>query len=153
MRRNPYGFTVESELNVDAAQTRVRRLLKEEGLPIITEINVRKMLQENLGVDFREYRILGACDASIARRALEIEPSVGLMLLCNVVVEAKPAAGSAISFLDPMVALAMVGNPALREVASDAWTRLMRVAKQLTRRADTRERTTSALAAMAKTGA
>jgi uncharacterized protein (DUF302 family) len=102
---------------------------------------------KKIGTDFREYRILGACDPTIARRALEVEPSVGLILLCNVIVEAKPLTGSAISFLDPMVALAMVGNPALREVAVDAWTRLMRVARQLTRRSATAQPAKGSLAA------
>ncbi len=139
MRRNPYGFAVESEMTVDDAEKAVRRLLKVEGFDILTEIDVRKLFQESLGRDFREYRILGACDPSIARRALEVEPSIGLILPCNVVVEAKPVAGSTISFLDPMIALAMVGNPALREVAADALTRLMRIARQLTRRDTRRE--------------
>ncbi len=139
MRHNPYGFTVESELSVDVAEARVRRLLKEEGFSILTEINVRKLFQEQLGVDFHEYRILGACDPSTAHRALELEPAVGLILPCNVVVEAKALTGSAISFLDPMVALAMVGNPALREVAADAWTRLMRIARQMARQSAMKE--------------
>lgn len=145
MRRNPYGFAVESDMTVDQAEKAVRRLLKLEGFEILTEIDVRKLFQKSLGRDFREYRILGACDPSIARRALEVEPSVGLILPCNVVVEGKPLTGSTISFLDPMVALAMVGKPALREVAADAWTRLMRIARRLARRDTHREPRTETL--------
>lgn len=104
MRHNPYGFTVESELSVEKAEARVRRLLKQEGFDVLTEINVRKVLEDKLGADFREYRIFGACDPSTARPALEVEQAVGLILPCNVVVEARPLTGSAISFLDPMVA-------------------------------------------------
>lgn len=139
MRRNPYGFTVESELGVEEAEAKVRGLLKEEGLSILTDIDVRKTFETKLGIDFREYRILGACDPSLAHAALEIEPSVGLILPCNVVLDSRPGDGSAVSFLDPMVALAMVGNPALRETAADAWGRLMRVARRLTRRRASQE--------------
>lgn len=56
MRRNPYGFTVESELSVEKAEAGVRRLLRQEGFDVLTEINVRKVLEDKLGLDFREYR-------------------------------------------------------------------------------------------------
>ena len=122
-----YGFSVETPLPVDEADARVRELLKEEGFGILTEIDVRSTLKEKLDVEFRPYRILGACNPPLAHRALEAEPAIGLLLPCNVVVE-ESAAGSRVSFLDPVVALGLVGNAELEPVAADAAARLHRVA-------------------------
>jgi uncharacterized protein (DUF302 family) len=133
MLRNAYGFSVESELGVDEAEANVRELLKEQGFGVLTEIDVRTTLKEKLNVDFREYRILGACNPPLANQALEAEPLIGLLLPCNVVVEARPEGGSRVSFLDPLVALGMVGNPKLQPVAVDAAARLMRVADSIDR--------------------
>jgi uncharacterized protein (DUF302 family) len=133
MHRNAYGFSVESELGVDEAEANVRELLKEQGFGVLTEIDVRATLKEKLNVDFREYRILGACNPLLANQALEAEPLIGLLLPCNVVVEAKLKGGSRVSFLDPLVALGMVGNPKLQPVAVDAAARLMRVADSIER--------------------
>ncbi|HEY4888200.1 MAG TPA: DUF302 domain-containing protein [Candidatus Dormibacteraeota bacterium] len=133
MHRNAYGFSVESELGVDEAEANVRELLKEQGFAVLTEIDVRTTLKEKLNVDFREYRILGTCNPSLANQALEAEPLIGLLLPCNVVVEARPEGGSQVSFLDPLVALGMVGNPKLQPVAVDAAARLMLVADSIER--------------------
>src|SRR5450759_321687 len=131
MRRSLYGFSVDLELDVDQADAKVRDLLKEEGFGVLTEIDVRKTLKAKLDVEFREYRILGACNPPLAYRALQAEPAVGLLLPCNVVVEARPDGGSTVSFLDPLAALTMSGNADLREIAVDASERLMRVATVL----------------------
>ena len=131
MRRNAYGFSVDSELGIDQAEANVRALLQEQGFGVLTEIDVRKTLKEKLNADFREYRILGACNPPLAQQALEAEPLIGLLLPCNVVVEARPEGGSRVSFLDPIVALGMVGNPKLEGVAMDASARLMRVAESI----------------------
>ncbi len=128
MRTSSYGFSVETQLDVDAADHEVRQLLKEEGFGVLTEIDVRKTMKAKLDAEFREYRILGACNPPLARRALEAEPSIGLLLPCNVVVEAREGGGSIVSFLDPLAALTLAGNPALRDVAAEASARLRRVA-------------------------
>jgi uncharacterized protein (DUF302 family) len=131
MRRNAYGFSVDSKLGIDEAEAHVRALLQQQGFGVLTQIDVRKTLKEKLNADFREYRILGACNPPLAQQALEAEPLIGLLLPCNVVVEAKPDGGSRVSFLDPIVALGMVGNPKLEPVAVDASARLMRVANSI----------------------
>lgn len=126
-----YGFTVDGPLPVEEAEARVRELLKDEGFGVLTEIDVRSTLRDKLGVDFRPYKILGACNPPLAHRALETEAGIGLLLPCNVVVEAGPAGGSRVSFLDPETALGLVGNPGLEPIAADAAQRLRRVAGRL----------------------
>ena len=126
-----YGFSVDSELSVEDAEARVSELLKEEGFGVLTEIDVQRTLKDKLNVDFRQYKILGACNPPLSHRALEAEPGIGLLLPCNVVVEARPGAGSRISFLNPEIVLGLVGNPDLEPIAKDAAQRLRRVAERL----------------------
>jgi uncharacterized protein (DUF302 family) len=126
-----YGFSVDTDLTVGQAESRVRELLKEEGFGVLTEIDVKQTLKDKLDLDFRPYRILGACNPALSYRALQVEPGIGLLLPCNVVVESGPAGGSRISFLDPEIALGLVGNPELEPIAKDPSQRLHRVARRL----------------------
>lgn len=129
---NPqYGFSVDTDLGFEEAESRVRDLLKEEGFGVLTEIDVQRTFKDKLNVEFRSYKILGACNPPLAHRALQAEPGIGLLLPCNVVVEAAPGGGSRISFLDPEIALGMVGNADLEPVAKDAAQRLHKVADRL----------------------
>ena len=129
--KSPYGFSVDTDLAVGEAESSVRELLKEEGFGVLTEIDVQSTLKDKLNIDFRPYKILGACNPLLAHRALLVEPGIGLLLPCNVVVEAGPSGGSRISFLDPEIALGLVGNPGLEPIAKDASQRLRRVAGRL----------------------
>jgi uncharacterized protein (DUF302 family) len=126
-----YGFSVDTALAFEEAESRVRDLLKEEGFGVLTEIDVQRTFKDKLNAEFRPYKILGACNPPLAHRALQAEPGIGLLLPCNVVVEAGPSGGSRISFLDPEIAMGMVGNPDLEPVAKDAAQRLHRVADRL----------------------
>jgi uncharacterized protein (DUF302 family) len=127
-----YEFSVEVLLDFAAAEQRTRTLLAGEGFGVLTEIDVRATLQAKLGVDFRPYTILGACNPRLAHRALESEPGVGVLLPCNVVVEQETPARTRIRFMEPVAALSLVGGAAVEEVARDASARLHRVAEQLT---------------------
>ena len=127
-----YGFSVDTDLSGEQADATVRDLLKQEGFGVLTEIDVQRTLKEKLDVDFRPYRILGACNPPLSHRALEAEPEIGLLLPCNVVVAARPDGGTRVSFLDPEMALGMVGNPELAPIAKEAAERLHRVAAMLT---------------------
>lgn len=126
-----YGFGVRLALPYGEAVARVKAALKEQGFGVLTEIDVRSTLRAKLDVDFRPYKILGACNPSLAHRALQAESGIGLLLPCNVVVEERPPGGAKVSFLDPVVALGMVGNAALEPVAAEAAERLRRVAARL----------------------
>jgi uncharacterized protein (DUF302 family) len=131
MSETTYGFSVDTALPVDDAEAKVIELLKQEGFGVLTEIDVRTTLREKLDVDFRPYKILGACNPSLAHRALQAESGIGLLLPCNVVVEERPAGGSKVSFLDPKSALGLVGNADLEPMAVEAAERLRRVAARL----------------------
>lgn len=138
MSEATYGFSVDTTLPVADAEAKVRELLKEEGFGVLTEIDVRSTLREKLDVDFRPYKILGACNPSLAHRALQAESGIGLLLPCNVVVEERAPGGSKVSFLDPVVALGMVGNAGLEPVAAEAAERLRRVAARIAAAAPSR---------------
>lgn len=131
MQSQTYGFGVDVAIPVHEAEGRVRSLLKDEGFGVLTEIDVRATLGEKLGVEFRPYKILGACNPSLAHRALQSEPQVGLLLPCNIVVEEGQSGTSRVSFLDPRAALGIVGEERLTPIASEAADRLHRVADRL----------------------
>lgn len=127
------GFSVDVPLAFEEADSRVRELLKAEGFGVLTEIDVRATLREKLDVDFPRYTILGACNPQLAHRALLAEPTVGLLLPCNVVITERENNGSRVSFMDPVAVLDLIDNPELERIASDAGDRLHRVADALDR--------------------
>jgi uncharacterized protein (DUF302 family) len=126
----PYGFGVKVALDHDAAEQRTTGLLKEEGFGILTRIDVQQTLQEKLGVGFRRYVILGACNPSLAHRAFQAELNIGLLLPCNVAVY-EDEGGSVVTFIDPAAAMGFVGNDALTPIAAEARARLLRVRDRL----------------------
>ena len=117
------------------ALERVTAALKAEGFGILTRIDVDKTLKEKLGAEFRPYAILGACNPPLAHRALSTDAEVGLMLPCNVTVEAaQDEAGTTVRIADPRVMMAAGGfanNDELKAVAAEARERLLRVAETL----------------------
>jgi uncharacterized protein (DUF302 family) len=126
----PYGFGVKTVLPYEQAVQRTTELLKEEGFGVLTQIDVKQTLKQKLGVDFRRYVILGACNPPLAHRAFQAELQIGLLLPCNVVVY-EDDGGSAVAFMDPAVALGVVGNDALKPIAEEARARLLRVREKL----------------------
>lgn len=135
MEGNDYGFWVDVPLGFERTEETTRRLLKERGFGVLTEIDVRVTLKEKLGVDRAPYRILGACNPRLAHRALEAEPGIGVLLPCNVVVEGLADGSSRVRFMDPEAALGLVGNTALTEIAGEAKRLLSEAAASLEREA------------------
>jgi uncharacterized protein (DUF302 family) len=127
-----YGYerTLENE-TFDGAVQKVTEALRAEGFGVLTEIDVRQTLKKKLDVDFRRYVIFGACNPTLARRALEAEPQIGLLLPCNVVVQEASGGGVTVSIADPRVMFQLVGNAALEPVVQEAETRLNRVIEAL----------------------
>jgi uncharacterized protein (DUF302 family) len=126
----PYGFGEKVALAFDAALQRTTELLKEEGFGVLTRIDVQQTLREKLGVDFRRYVILGACNPPLAHQAFQAELNIGLLLPCNVAVY-EDEGGSVVSFMDPAAAMGFVGNDALTPIAGEARARLLRVRERL----------------------
>jgi uncharacterized protein (DUF302 family) len=128
------GFTVEVPLSFDAAVARVREALAQEGFGVLTEIDLRAAFQEKLGREFRPYVILGACNPPLAFNAISADPSVGLLLPCNVVVERLAEGRTGVRLTDPEAlhsSVVLDDAPPLASVARDARERMTRVAESL----------------------
>ncbi len=124
-----YTHTVTVPLSWEDAVQRTREALGEQGFGILTEIDVRSTFETKLGADAADavgdYVILGACNPTLASRALAAEPELGALLPCNVVVRrGKDALETTVEAIDPQTMVQLSGNPAVREVADDADARL-----------------------------
>lgn len=124
------AFRVSLKVPYAQVLERVVAELKSEGFGVITRIDVQATLKERLGVDFRPYTILGACNPGLPHRALSATLDVGLLLPCNVTVHATDR-GSEVALVDPMAMLGLVHGPELEAVATEARAKLQRVAQQL----------------------
>ena len=127
-----YGFkkTLDNT-TFDDAVGQATSALKAEGFGVLTEIDVRKTLKSKLDVDFRRYTILGACNPTLAKQALDAEAHIGLLLPCNVVIQEAPEKGVIVSIADPREMFALVENSAVQPVAKEAGRRLRRVVASL----------------------
>jgi uncharacterized protein (DUF302 family) len=128
--RASFTFMTRLDSSIEDARPRVEAALKAEGFGVLTEIDVQATLKSKLGVDRPPFLILGACNPGLAHRALEAEPSVGALLPCNVVLRTDDD-GTIVEALDPMAALGIVGNDAVRVVAEEARQRLERAVAAL----------------------
>jgi len=128
VERRDYGyFRTFDDLDYDAAIARVTEALKAEGFGILTEIDVKATLKKKLDVDFRPYRILGACNPPLAHKALGEEIDIGLLLPCNVVVyQGEDEGTSVISVIDPVVQLGVADREELAPVAEEVRERMKR---------------------------
>lgn len=125
------GLTVRLNTTYEAALSRVIEALKAEGFGVLTEIDVKATLKQKLDVDFRPYKILGACNPPLAYRALTAAPEVGLLLPCNVTVAQADDGLVDVGLIDPLVMLGVAADPALQPIAAEARARLERVVAAL----------------------
>lgn len=126
-----YYFSKVLPLGFDAAVAEVMRKLKDEGFGIITEIDVKATLKSKIGVDFRPYRILGACNPTLAHEALKLEDKVGTMLPCNVIVQELAPGRVEVAAIDPVASMAAIDNPALLDKARIVRGKLEKVIQSL----------------------
>jgi uncharacterized protein (DUF302 family) len=128
------GSEVELRESFAAALARTREALKAEGFGILTEVDLQQTFRDKLGEEFRPYVMLGACNPPLAYRALSNAPEVGLLLPCNVTVEARSDGGSLVRLVNPDLLLSagrLADRPEIQEIAADARQRLERVAASL----------------------
>lgn len=112
-----YYFAKHLDLPYADALERTRKALKQAGFGIVTEIDVSDTLKQKLSVDFRKYRILGACNPHLAYEALTAEDKVGTMLPCNVIVQQTSGGGSEVAAIDPVASMQAIENPDLSHIA------------------------------------
>jgi uncharacterized protein (DUF302 family) len=115
----------------DAAVEKVKAELKKEGFGVLTEIDVRKTLEEKLNVEFRNYRILGTCNPPNAYKALLAEDKIGLMLPCNVIVQELAGGRVEVAAINPVASMAAVKNPALEPIGMEVRAKLKKVVDSL----------------------
>lgn len=122
-----FGIRKALRATYDEALARVPEALKAEGFGVLTEIDIQRTLKEKLGVDFRRYKILGACNPPLAHQALQAELEVGLMLPCNVVIYEDIDRLAVVLAVDPTQTIAAAGDPQLTALAETVKQKLTRV--------------------------
>ena len=126
-----YYMSKKVDLSFHAALDRVKDELKNEGFGVLTEIDVRDALKKKLDVEFRNYRILGACNPPFAYKALQAEEKIGVLLPCNVIVQEGSDGTVEVAAIDPAASMQTVGNPALSDIAGQIREKLQNVITRL----------------------
>ena len=126
-----YYFSKTLDAGMDETLSRVIEALKQEGFGVLTQIDVKATLKEKLGVDFRDYRILGACNPTLAHEALQLEDKVGTMLPCNVVVQAIGPDRTEVAAINPVASMQAIPNEQLKGAAEQVSEKLQRVIQSL----------------------
>ena len=126
-----YHFSTLVKLPFEAAVAATTEALKRHGFGVLTEIDVQATLRKKLDVDFRPYRILGACNPQMAYKALQTEDKIGTMLPCNVIVQQRPDGAIAVSAVDPVASMQAVDNPALADTAETVRKMLRQVVEEI----------------------
>ena len=119
-----YYFSKALNIPFDEAVERVTEELKKEGFGILTDIDVKATLKKKLDVDFKKYRILGACNPPFAYRALQTEDKIGTMLPCNVIVQEHVEGRVEVSAIDPVASMQAIDNPGLHDIAQQIQAKL-----------------------------
>lgn len=126
-----YYFNKTINANFDDVIAKVTDELKKEGFGILTEIDVKETLKKKLDVDFKKYKILGACNPPFAYEALKAEDKIGTMLPCNVILIEQAPGQVEVAAVDPIASMHAVNNPNLGKVANEVQSKLKRVVESL----------------------
>lgn len=122
--RGNYSLGGVTDLGFETAVERVREALKIQGFGVITEIDAKKILKEKLGIDRSRYLILGACNPNFAHKALDVDPEIGTLLPCNVVVYENEQGKVVVTAMDAEAALKLAGNSKIEEIAREVRKRI-----------------------------
>ena len=122
-----YYISKISKVGFEGTLLKVEEELKAEGFGVLTEIDVQSTLKKKLDVDFKRYKILGACNPSLAHKALSTEDKIGILLPCNVIVEENIGGEVEVAAVNPIVAMSSVQNDSLAEVAKNVTEKLQKV--------------------------
>lgn len=131
MEKTTLGMTAHLHTDFASAEQRVIEALKAQGFGVLTEIDVKATLKQKLDVDFRPYKILGACNPPLAHRALTAAPEVGLLLPCNVTLSETEPGVIEVSVIDPIVMMNVLSDPDVTCIAEEARERLINVVEAL----------------------
>lgn len=131
LMKNNYGFGKTVSYPFEDAIKKVTQSLQNEGFGVLSDIDVAATLKKKLNLESPPYRILGACNPTLAHRALEIEPSIGLLLPCNVVVRVNKDNKTEVEILDPGVIASLVNKSEILSLSEEAREKLERVIKSL----------------------
>ncbi|MGS2764990.1 DUF302 domain-containing protein [Sinomicrobium sp. M5D2P9] len=126
-----YYGRILKDISFDEAVEKVTGKLSEEGFGVLTTIDIKETLRKKLDVDFKNYKILGACNPAFAYRALQEEDKIGIMLPCNVVVQEKAPGLVEVAAIDPVISMQGIGNTALAGIAEEVKNKLQRVIDML----------------------
>jgi uncharacterized protein (DUF302 family) len=126
-----YSFNKTLDMSFDDAVNKVTDELKKEGFGVLTDIDVQTTLKKKLDVDFRKYRILGACNPSFAYKALQAESRIGTMLPCNVIVQETEEGKIEVSAIDPIASMQAIENSGLQDIADQVQAKLKKVVEGL----------------------
>ncbi len=126
-----YYFSKTIQSSFDDAVSRTVEELKNEGFGVLTDIDVKETLKKKLNVDFRNYRILGACNPPFAHKALQVEDKIGTMLPCNVVVQETAPGIIEIAAIDPMTSMSAINNNSLMKIAGQVREKLKGVVEKI----------------------
>jgi len=128
-----YYNSIVINADFESAQQKVTEALQKEGFGVLSEINVKATLKKKLDVDFREYKILGACNPPFAYKALSLEENIGVLMPCNVILQEKEAGKITVSAVNPMESMQAVENKKLGAIASEISDKLKKVLDSLTK--------------------
>ena len=126
-----YHFDTTLQCEFDDAVSQVTEALKAEGFGVLTDIDVQATFNAKLDIDRLPYRILGACNPTLANKAISTEPDIGTLLPCNVVVRQEEDNSITVSFMDPLAALSLVQRDDIKELAKEVRSRLERVCQAI----------------------
>ena len=126
-----YSFATQLTGTLEGIEDKLVNALKDEGFGVLSEIDVQETLKNKLGIQRRPYKILGACNPSLANQAINAAPDIGLLLPCNVVIREEENGAITVAFMDPEAVLSLVNHEEVAELAKEVRSRLLRVRKAL----------------------